>query len=248
MEINELIKTLPQYSSLANGGVDLISSALRPVAFIMLGIFFLIELNDWKKVLEMRGQSMTRKLWIELSVKYLFAVILIMISSTLLDAIMEIGAIILQTVNKVIPLESYTYKFEIGEINDFFINIIVGFFGGVIEAVAKFIVGILLFMRFVDLYLLKAVAPIFIAFFMSDSLRSITINFVKSYVAYALIGVILLIVSIIYGLVIKEDLLQTLSGAESPLQVAIASLARGIIYIFIIVGVGRKTRQLMGVA
>ncbi|MBF0780599.1 MULTISPECIES: type IV secretion system protein [unclassified Granulicatella] len=248
MNVDELTKTLSSYSSHANTGMSLISSALRPIAFILLGIFFLLEMNNWKKLLESRGQSITKKLFIELIIKYIFSVLFILMSDTILDALVELGTILIKIVNNAVPLQSFLYEFDPGEINGWIEAMIVGLFGKVIQFIANLILLLLIFMRFVELYILKAIAPILVAFFMSDSLRSITINFFKRYIAYVLSGMVLLVVSVVYNYLIQDDILKAVGQASGgDLGAAFASIAKGVMYILMIAGMTRKVKQLVGV-
>ena len=95
--------------------------------------------------------------------------------------------------------------------------------------------------------MLKYIAPLLVAFFMMDSLRSVTINFLKYFAASALIGVILIIVSVVYDSIVATDLLKVTTADNGTWGTAFASIAKGVTYIFVMVGSSRKAKQLLGV-
>ncbi|MCD5208455.1 type III secretion system protein PrgH, partial [Enterococcus faecalis] len=55
------------------------------------------------------------------------------------------------------------------------------------------IANILIFLRGIQLYMIKALAPLFVAFFVHDELRSIAMGYMKQIMAYALQGVLLVL-------------------------------------------------------
>lgn len=248
MQLTDLTHSLSSYSQSADNTVTAVANGLRPIGFILLGIFFLLELNNWKTVLNARGQDLSRKLWVELSIKYLFAVLLTLGSNVILDTLLEIGNIIVKVIGKVVTLENMMYTFELGDINGLIEKAIVDLFGKIIQFIANIIVLLLVFMRFIELYVLKAIAPILIAFFMSEALRSVAINFFKSYVAYVLVTVVMLVITVVFSELANNDLLSFIGRATvGDLGVAFASIGKGIVYILMIVGITRKLKQLIGV-
>lgn len=249
MQLTDLTQTLSSYSQQANEAVTAMSSGLRPMAFILLSICFLLELNNWKSMLNLRGQGMTRKLWIELAIKYVFAVILIMFSSVIADAILEIGNIIVKIIGRIVTLENIMYQFELGDIGGWIERMIIDLIGKAVQFIANVIIILLLLMRFIELYILKAIAPVLIAFFMSESLRSVTITFFKSYITYVLVTVLMLIVTVVFNMLANEDLLNLIgSVASGEMGIAFASLAKGIVYILMMAGIVRKAKQWIGVS
>lgn len=76
--------------------------------------------------------------------------------------------------------------------------------------------------------MLKALAPLLVAFFMMDSLRTVTINFLKYFAASALIGVILIIVSVVYDSIVAADILKVTTADNGTWGTAFASIAKGL--------------------
>ncbi|WP_447382756.1 type IV secretion system protein [Enterococcus faecalis] len=58
---------------------------------------------------------------------------------------------------------------------------------------SSIIANILIFLRGIQLYMIKALAPLFVAFFVHDELRSIAMGYMKQIMAYALQGVLLVL-------------------------------------------------------
>ena len=179
--------------------------------------------------------------------KYLFALIMISASSQICDAILELLNIIVKVIAHVVPTVKTTIDSNISGGKGIFEKTIITLVGKAVSGVANIILGIIVFLRYLDLYMLKAIAPLLVAFFMMDSLRSVTINFLKYFAASALIGVILIIVSVVYDSIVATDILKVTTGSSDSWGTAFASIAKGVIYIFVMVGSSRKAKQLLGV-
>ncbi|HHK7149406.1 TPA: conjugal transfer protein TrbL [Streptococcus pneumoniae] len=179
--------------------------------------------------------------------KYLFAFIMISASSQICDAILELLNIIVKVIAHVTPTVKATIDSNISGGKGIFEKTIITLVGKAVSGVANIILGIIVFLRYLDLYMLKALAPLLVAFFMMDSLRSVTINFLKYFAASALIGVILIIVSVVYDSIVATDLLKVTTADNGTWGTAFASIAKGVIYIFVMVGSSRKAKQLLGV-
>ena len=168
-------------------------------------------------------------------------------SSQICDAILELLNIIVKVIAHVTPTVKTTIDSNISGGKGWFEKQIIGFVGFIVGKVSNIILGIIVFLRYLDLYMLKALAPLLVAFFMMDSLRSVTINFLKYFAASALIGVILIIVSVVYDSIVATDLLKVTTADNGTWGTAFASIAKGVIYIFVMVGSSRKAKQLLGV-
>lgn len=248
MQVSDLTQTLASYSKSANDATTSISSAIRPIAFILLMIFFLIELNNWKSVLSARGQMLTRKLWIELAIKYFIALALILTSDLVSDTLLEIGNTLIKVANNAVKLESLLYQFDSGEISGWIERMILNLLGSAVQFIANTVAILLLVLRFVELYVLKAIAPVLIAFFMSEPLRNVAINYFKTYGAYVMVTFGMLVVTVIFNFLAKDDFLNALGKASAgDFGVAFASIGKGVIYILMIAGMTRKAKQWIGV-
>lgn len=247
LDIRELTSSLSSYSSATNQAVNIMADAVRPIGYILLGLFFWFEMASWSQMVKSRGGSLTQKIWLEALMKYLFAFIMISASSQICDAILELLNIIVKVIAHVVPSQLDKYQYAQGAVKGWFEKHIIEFVGFIVGKVSNVILGIIVFLRYLDLYMLKALAPLLVAFFMMDSLRSVTINFLKYFAASAFIGVILIIVSVVYDSIVATDLLKVTTADNGTWGTAFASIAKGVIYIFVMVGSSRKAKQLLGV-
>lgn len=247
LDIRELTSSLNSYSSGTNQAVTAMADAVRPIGYILLGLFFWFEIASWSQMVKTRGGALTQKIWLEALMKYLFAFILIAASSQICDAILELLNIVVKVIAHVSPTVKTTIDSNISGGKGWFEKQIIGFVGFIAGKVANIVLGIIVFLRYLDLYQLKALAPLLVSFFMMDSLRSITINFLKYFAASAFIGVILIVVSVVYDSIVATDLLKVTTADSGTWGTAFASIAKAVIYIFVMVGTGRKAKQLLGV-
>lgn len=246
IDYSDFSKSLPEFGPTADKLATSANQSLLALGLILLGIFFLFEIMSWHQHMKSRGNGLTKKLWLEIGFKYLVAFVLIVYSAPILDGL---GWILNGTVRlaiKVTGQGQYEYQFTMSNVKGV-TKTIIGIVGFGTEIIANLVVYIVNFLRYLELYVLKAIAPVLIACFMSDTLRSITINFFKTYASYFVLALLMTLVSIIYPAMITDDLLKLTSGAANATQLAILSIAKGIIYIMAIVGTGRKAKQLLGV-
>ena len=247
LDIRELTSSLSSYSSATNQAVNIMADAVRPIGYILLGLFFWFEMASWSQMVKSRGGALTQKIWLEALMKYLFAFIMISASSQICDAILELLNIVVKVIAHVTPTVKATIDSNISGGKGIFEKTIITLVGKAVSGVANIILGIIVFLRYLDLYMLKALAPLLVAFFMMDSLRSVTINFLKYFAASAFIGVILIVVSVVYNGLVTTDMLKVAAGTSGSWGTAFASIAKGVIYIFTLVGTSRKAKQLLGV-
>ena len=247
LDIRELTSSLSSYSSATNQAVNMMADAVRPIGYILLGLFFWFEMASWSQMVKSRGGALTQKIWLEALMKYLFAFIMLSASSQICDAILELLNIVVKVIAHVTPTIKTTIDSNISGGKGWFEKQIIGFVGFIVGKVSNIILGIIVFLRYLDLYMLKAIAPLLVAFFMMDSLRSVTINFLKYFAASAFIDVILIIVSVVYDSIVAADILKVTTGSSDSWGTAFASIAKGVIYIFVMIGSGRKAKQLLGV-
>ena len=69
-------------------------------------------------------------------------------------------------------------------------------------------------------------------------------NFFKQFIAYSLLGKTLLILSIIFGMLIESQLVDSVS--EEPLTTALLTITKMVVYLIIIVGSIKKVKSLTG--
>ncbi len=103
LDIRELTSSLSSYSSATNQAVNMMADAVRPIGYILLGLFFWFEMASWSQMVKSRGGALTQKIWLEALMKYLFAFIMISASSQICDAILELLNIVVKVIAHVTP-------------------------------------------------------------------------------------------------------------------------------------------------
>ncbi|MGT2754542.1 hypothetical protein [Streptococcus ovis] len=243
MDVSELTKSLADYNATVNSSVDLIVSATQPLAFVIIGVFLLLELDSWYKYFKQEGGAITANLWLELAIKYVLAYLFVIYSSSIFDFIVEIFNVAIKLTNGVLPNTKINFDVTTKGLTGWFLKNIVGFVGKTTNYIAGVSAKLLLMMRFFQMYLLKALGPVMVAFFMADSTRPTMINFLKQFGAAALQGLILMIVIRLYPVLVQTDMLK---AGEGDYVTAFASIAKGIIFIFMLFGSQRLAKSILG--
>ncbi len=198
---------------------------------------FLLEMLSWHQLLKREGGGLTPKLWLEIGLKYLLAYIFVWQSTTMFRAILEIFNTVTNIAN---------HSVSAGKFTSGIVKKILSLIGNGIYYAGNLIASLLIMLRFFQMFILKAIAPIMVAFYMQDSLKPIAFNFAKQFCGYALQGLILIIIVKIYPALLTDELLNAGSDV-GVLTTAFMSIAKGIIYIALLVGSGRLAQKLMGV-
>lgn len=246
MDVNELKKSLSQYSPTLNETVNQVDKAMKPVALIIISIFFLIEMDSWYKYMKQEGGGITRELWLDVAFKYLLAYMLVMLSTQICDAILEFVNLTLKMIDKVIPASKVSWEGQYDQTKGWFFKNIFYFVGGATEFVAKLSTKLIVFMRALEMFLLKAVSSLLVAFFMSDATRSIAINLLKYFAAAAFQGILVLLIVRFYPTLVTDDLIKVnLQGVFETWGTALASIGKGILFIILLWGSQRKAKSLL---
>ncbi|MGO0068112.1 type IV secretion system protein [Streptococcus suis] len=246
MDVNELTKNLSQYSPILNGTVNQVDKAVKPVSLVIISIFFLIEMDSWYKYMKQEGGGITRELWMDVAFKYLLAYMLVMLSAPIFDTILEVVNMTLKMVDKAVPASKVSWDAQFDQVEGWFFKHILTFIGGATNYVAQVSTKLIVFMRALEMYLLKAVGSLLVAFFMSDATRSIAVNVLKYFGAAAFQGLIVLLIVRFYPVLVTEDLMKVnLQGDLESWGTAFASIGKGIIFIILLWGSQKKAKQLL---
>ncbi|CYU47132.1 TPA: type IV secretion system protein [Streptococcus suis] len=246
MDVNELTKNLSQYSPILNGTVNQVDKAVKPVALVIISIFFLIEMDSWYKYMKQEGGGITRELWMDVAFKYLLAYMLVMLSAPIFDTILEVVNMTLKMVDKAVPASKVSWDAQFDQVEGWFFKHILTFIGGATNYVAQVSTKLIVFMRALEMYLLKAIGSLLVAFFMSDATRSIAINVLKYFGAAAFQSIIVLLIVRFYPVLVTEDLMKVnLQGDLESWGTAFASIGKGIIFIILLWGSQKKAKQLL---
>ncbi|MGI1656825.1 hypothetical protein [Streptococcus uberis] len=247
MDVAELTKSLAEYNSTVNDMAMSIAKATQPMALIIIGICFLIEMDSWWRYMKQEGTGLTSELWLEVAFKYVLAYFLVMMSSQIFDAMLELTNMIVKGINHILPSIKTDLNIEIGKTKGWFIKQVISLIGGGVDFIAKLSTKLIIMMRAFQMYVLKACGPLLVAFFMADATRSIAINLLKMFGATAFQGILVFIIIRIYPALVTSDLLSVnMSGTFESWMTALSSIAKGVIFIFMLFGSQKLAKSLIG--
>ena len=240
--MDNITNSLAEYSSTVNQYADKIGNALLPVASILILTFFLFDIMSWNRRLGQEGGSLTVQLWMEVALGYVIAFILVYNFSAIFDFIVLVFNRGIALVDGVLPKNDFSADVDTSGISGWVLKQIVKFIGWVTEYLGGVCANILVFMRFFQMYILKAVGPLIIAFFMSEQTRQIAINFFKLFASYALQGLLLIIIMKLYPALVADDMFK---AGDGDFVTAFASIAKSIVYIIALFGSQRLAKTLL---
>lgn len=254
---SQLTKPLATYNSSVNDTMTAVATAIRGLALVILTIFVLIELGNIRKQIENEGGGMTAEVYASLILKYIFAFILVQFSSELVDAILwgftKVTELIHAHVTvgyKLAEIPKATHHMNFLEKG---VYLMMTTLSQIISWFAAWVGQILVFMRSVQMYIYKALAPIMVVFFMNDEMRSTTIGYLKQFAGIALQGSLIILILAIFPVFIQSDLLFSLdssgmSGFFQDLGVVIAVVGKDLVLVFLLFGSQNLAKRMMGAA
>ncbi|MGT2666533.1 hypothetical protein ACVRYP_04360 [Streptococcus rifensis] len=240
--MDNITNSLAEYSSTVNQYADKINNALLPVASILILTFFLVDILSWNRRLGQEGGGLTVQLWMEIALGYVIAFILVYNISEIFDFIVFVFNRGIALVSSVLPNKDFKVDVDTSGISGWIFKQVVGIVAKVVDFVGNISTKILVFMRFFQMYILKAVSPLIVAFFMSEKTRTVAINFLKHFSAYAFQGLLLVIIAKLYPALIIDDMFKAGSG---DWVTAFASIGKGIVYIICLFGSQRLAKTLL---
>lgn len=244
MDTTTLTQNLTQYSPKVNEMATLINQSSKKVALIIIGITFLLEIDSWYRTLKDQGGGLTGEMWLEVAFKYLVALFLVNYSAEIFDFIVNLVIASVKTISGLVKPEEFKSKVTADGVNGWMEKGFINIGGSIIDSIAGISINIILFLRAFQMYVLKAIAPILMAFWMADATREISKGFIKEFAAAAFQGLLLFLVSSIYVGIVADDLFKVDTG-KGGWDTAFASLAKGVVYIFVIWQTQRQAKKLM---
>ena len=194
--IKNMTKSLRQYNSAANQAVIGINKSFVVVGYIIVSFFLLVEMMSWYKYLKQQGGELTYRLMLEVALKYLIAYFLVALSSQIVVAIMQVTSLLIRMVGA--NVSNDLFEFTALKKGNWVIRAGVKALAYLCVATALMLTNILVLMRFIELYLYRAVSPLIVAFWMSDDTRSIATNLLRKTTAAALQGLLIVILLVIW--------------------------------------------------
>lgn len=226
LDLKSYLPELDTYSRL------IMDTAVKPVAYSILGFLLLLELQQLaQRFQSSNAQTYGMELFFKLFLKVGICSLIMRNLSTFLNAILGMGTKVTRNIADLqMGLGSkgnlnVEQAMETVEKLKFFPQLFLGLILFVVLLVtlaASVIVKVIIFMRFLELYILMCVSPLPICTLPNAELSTIGKNFFKIFVAAALQGVLLFIVLSFFPIVINSAF--SLSDETSMMGIAIALL------------------------
>lgn len=244
-QIKELTQSLAEYAPKVNEMSTLINSSSMKAAQLIIAVMFLIELDSWYRYLKREGGGLNSGLFAELAVKFLFAFILVTYSATIFDGIVELFGYILRGLSKIISIVAFKGSVKTDGVDGWVLKNFLGLISWLSEAVSSISIKMIIFMRAFEMYILKAIAPLIIAFWMADSTRDMAKNLLKQFAAAAFQGIVLFIVVAIFAAFVTDDLFKVSTG-KAGADIAFAGIFKLLVFIFTIWKTQQQSKKLFG--
>ncbi|SJZ45428.1 hypothetical protein SAMN02745116_00365 [Pilibacter termitis] len=251
----QTFQTLEEYNPALNAGVEKVALVLQTMALFFLIVLFIIELQNYAKKLNSDDGGLTMEIVTSIGMRYLVAFLMVMASGEILDFIMWLAIQASKWVSSVLPEGTYNMtvpgiKGKVG----FFEKPIVFLFSAIAQLAVwtnSYIATIIIFLRAIQLFIFKALAPIFVVFVMSEELKSIGIGFLKQFSAYALQGVVLVLLMGIYPALMQNDFLagDVATGMDAWLTnigVFFLIFLKALVVLVLIIGSQNLAKRLIG--
>lgn len=245
--LTELTKGLGSYNKTVNSSMTAVNKSLMAIGYILVSLLFLIEMLSWYRFIRNQGGEMTWKLFLEVAVKYLIAYFLVAQSGAILNAILWFTNGVTKVVGvdlsgnnfKYVPLKKGNYVIRGA------INVIAFLLGGA----ATMSVKVMVLLRFIELYFYKAIAPVIVAFWMSDDTRPIAKNFLKTFGAIALQGAVIVLFLVIWqGFKIDTAIQLDKDSWFGAFATGLSYIGKCVLFLILLFGSQRKAKQLLQVS
>ncbi|EHV0179361.1 type III secretion system protein PrgH [Enterococcus faecalis] len=251
--INQLTKGLREYNPTTYDTMDKIAKAMIPFGTAILFILFMIEFSNTYKKLDREEGGMTIELLGSIAVKYIVALVFIMNSGVIIDALVWFGNEAVKWIQSIIDTTGTNGSIpEMGKVAWWAKPIVALFevFAYIALWLSELITKILICLRAIQFYIVKAVAPILIAFLMSEELRSIAIGFLKQVGALVLQGVLLILIIGLIPIITANDFasfnVDGVSGFIQAVMDYVGLIFKYIAIIILLIGSQGLSKRLVG--
>lgn len=242
--LNQLTMSLKDYNPTAYQLMETVSGSMERVAILLLLLFLGLNMFNWNQQLKRNGGELSLQLWIEEILKYAMALFLILYIDDIFDSLAWLFNVVVKGAAKggLNPYEAKTPDFKgLNAAAKIMLQIVYW----VVDFISQISTKLLILLRSFTLYTYKGIAKIVVACYMMESLRPICFGFFKLYLAAVLQGLILVVVIMLYPTIVTNDLLTVAkTGAWTS---ALMAIAKGIIYIIMLFGTQRMTKNIMQV-
>lgn len=259
--LNQLFQPLAEYNPTTNAAMEKIADVLQPVGLAILAILYLVELTNYSKKFDSEEGGLTFNVHMSIAMKYVIGMFFIMTSSMIVDGIVWIGIQASQWINSIIEITGVENGIPpLAKLKAWQRPLAFMFrtFAYIALLISGWVGNILIFLRGLELYIIKAIAPIIVAFYVNDELRSIAVGFFKYLMAVVLQGALLVLILGLVPIITTNDYLSFNSLDGNALENAGAAIlnvvdyviliAKYVVVIFLLIGSQRKAKQFMGAA
>jgi len=192
-----------------SGVIKMMESGVMPVAYVILGLFFVLELYN----ITIRTEGQQGTMGIEIPFKVMFKIVLCKtaIDSTklILEAMYAVSTQLINNIRGVISGSGSLTTANLDAVRtsvasmDFGVKLMTSVEVTLIYLIVQFvmiIITVIVVGRMIEVYVMMAVAPVPLATFPNAEMSSIAKNFLKGFAAVCLQGVLIYIVVAIFPL------------------------------------------------
>ncbi|MBC1890065.1 hypothetical protein HCA63_17040 [Listeria booriae] len=229
-----LTKSLDSYlPELYKYAVLIMETVMMPVAYTILALFFLLEIQKISTKVESGGGAPTTgfEMVMKTMVKMALCKMVIDSLSLILRAIMELSVYLIQKImglvsssqvkGNIVDVNAVVTKVEDMSFWEALGVLIVLIIVVLVTIIAIVFARVMVVMRFFELYLLFAVSPLPIATLPHDEFSSVAKNFLKNFIAVSLQGVLIFLVLSFYPILINSAFMGDNSGNVFMAMVAV---------------------------
>lgn len=246
--LSELTKGLESYNKSVNTSINAVNKSLMAIGYILISLLFLLEMLSWYRFIRNQGGEMTWKLFLEVAVKYFIAYFLVAQSGAILNAILWFTNAITKLIGVDLTGDTMFEYTDLKKGNPFIrhpINLIARFFG----VSAMLSVKVMTLLRFIELYFYKAVAPVIVAFWMSDDMRPIAKNLFKTFGAIACQGTVIVLILVIWkGFNVDTVIKISEDSWVGGYAAGFSYIGKCVVFLILLFGSQRKAKQLLQVS
>jgi hypothetical protein len=259
--VKQLLDSLKAYNSVANEFANASAKAVIPVAMVILGILWYMDFTSVKSKFTNGDSGIGIEFLIQSSMKYVIAIMLITFSRQMVDAFVYLNSIIGHLINDVTISEKGVgvLGVSVPSISDKglkwyqkpFINGIQGitFISTWLNII---LVKILIFLRFLMLYVSKAAVPLMVAAWVSEDFKPVALGFIKQFIALTIQSLVLLLILKLWPLIAQNDIFNIASSTHwtqsiENLAILVGVLLKSVAFIMTLIGSQALARRWMGV-
>ena len=246
--LSELTKGLGSYNKSVNSSITAINKSLMAIGYIIVSILFLIEMLSWYRFIRNQGGEMTWKLFLEVAVKYFIAYFFVSQSGSILNAILWFTNGITKLIGVDLSADNM-FEFIWLKKGNLGVRILVNGLAAIFGVAAILSIKIMVLLRFIELYFYKAMAPVIVAFWMSDDTRPIAKSFLKTFGAIALQSAVIVVLLVIWqGFNIDTVIKISKDSWVGVFAAGFSYIGKCVVFLILLFGSQRKAKQLLQVS